>query len=155
MCSSERGLFVRVGRCRTRDGYGVSNGRRTSLPGGRITRQRVDNDDDSNVEPPGKKTLGAANVPAAKVALNHNLPSNASGLSTGRRGSPPAVSVPDGALAGPPMTVAPTAVKSSSTSSSSGGEGLPDSSGLAPGDGLDSNDNKKVHTYSEILLVAI
>lgn len=138
-------------------------------------RKRVDDGgdvgEDSNVgaKPPGKKTLGAGDAhAAAKVALNHNninnsdsnLPSKASGLSTGRqRRSPPSVSDPDGALNGQAMTAAvPSLVNVSSTSSrcsggegegGGGGEGLPDVSGLGPGMiGLDSLSTKKVCTAS-------
>lgn len=154
MCTSKRGLFVRVGRCRTHDGYGISNGRHTSFTAGRAMRKRVDDDDDggedsSYVEPPGNKALGSADAHAAKVALSRNsLPSKASGLSTGRRGSHPAVSDRDSALAGQPVTAVLTQLNSRSTSSSSGGEseGLQVVSRLAPGNCLDSHSNKKVCT---------
>ena len=117
-------------------------------------RKRADDDDDGDednscVEPPGNETLGAADAHAAKVALNHdNLPSIASGLPTGRRGSHLAVSDSGSALACQPVTAALTPLKSKSTGSSSGGEGegLQDVSGRAPGNSLDPHNNKKVCT---------
>lgn len=88
----------------------------------------------------------AADAAHAKViALSLNFLSKASGLNKTGRESPPVVSSPDSSVAGQPVaTAVTTPVISTSTSPSSGSEGLPDISGLAPGKGLDSNGNKKV-----------